>query len=161
LPETAWLGDVLVLLNAAGFSWYLIGNQSLMRKYPAFSVMAYQYLISALVALLIFRQETFSLLEKIPALPNDILCLIAYTVFFASIATYTLNNYALKRTTPATVALYIFIQPVLSAVLGHFILHEPFTETMALAGALTLTGVFLATRPVRQTEADLNPLPQE
>jgi drug/metabolite transporter (DMT)-like permease len=151
LPPGYLIGDLFVLLNALSFSWFLIASKPILERYPAFSFMAYCYLVSALVALALLGSIR---LQAPTALPISGLfhltlrdwALLLYVVVLASIGTYTLNNYALKRTAPSTVAVYIFVQPILSAILGYYLLGEGFTVPMALAGLLTFTGIVLATR---------------
>lgn len=159
LPPTYLWGDGLVFLNACLFSLFLLGNQTLLKKYPSFSVMAYQYGISALTALFVLFVS--GLLHQSPvsfdwlyALSHSDWLLVLYVIFFASIATYTLNNYALKRTAPSTVAVYIFIQPVISAFLGNRLLGETFTHEMALSGVLIFAGVLMATMMVQKRETE-------
>ncbi len=157
LPATYLWGDALVFLNACLFSLFLLGNQTLLKKYPSFSVTAYQYGVSAVTALLVLfvsgaLHQTPVSFDWLLALSDIDWLLVLYVIFFASIATYTLNNYALKRTAPSTVAVYIFIQPVISAFLGNKMLGETFTREMALSGVLIFGGVLLATMMVQKKE---------
>lgn len=152
LPPDYLLGDVIILLSSLGFSWFLIGSQSLLKRYSSFSMMAYGYIVSALVYAGFFATRAPEPgLGFLGGVSTSGWILMAYIVLLASIGTYTLNNYALSRTGPSTVAVYIFAQPVLSAVFACFILNEPFTLNMALAGGITFGGMLLATRTVRET----------
>jgi len=40
-------------------------------------------------------------------------------------------------------SVFTYLQPVLGTLLGIFVLHEPFTRTLAIAGFLVLAGVLL------------------
>lgn len=151
LPEGFLIGDILVLANATAFSYFLIGMRPLIQKYNAFSCMAYTYLISAIAALVILLGVNPLLLGQQPvsfeplfALSPLGIALLGFVVLGASLGSYTLNNYALSKTTPSTVAIYIFIQPIISAWLGVTLLNEPFHPLMALAGGLCIIGVWLA-----------------
>lgn len=149
LPPFYLLGDAIVLLNAIAFAWFLVNSQTLLTKYKAFSFMAYCYIVSAgLFSIIYFGgnqivHHNFGL-GFLSRLNLTQWSLIAYVVLFASIGSYTLNNYALKRTSPTIVAIYIFIQPIISAFAAFYFLGEHFTPGMGIAAALTFVGLLLA-----------------
>lgn len=147
LPDTYIQGDLIVLLNAVGFSWFLIGSHSMLKKYNSFSFMAYCYIVSAVVFAAIFlgvnANDQGGPVGFIGGITPSGWSLVAYVVLFASIGTYTLNNYALSRVDPSIVAIYIFIQPVISAFSGHRLLGEPFNLQMGIATVITFIGVLL------------------
>ena len=149
LPSTYLVGDAIILLNTLAFSGFLIGSQDVLKQYPSFSFMAYGYIISGLLYAAVYFQGVLpdsadpAFVFTLSPLPWG---LVAYMVLFASIGTYTLNNYALSRIEPSVVAVYIFLQPVLSAILGYYLLGDAFTWQMAQAAALTFAGLVVATR---------------
>lgn len=150
LPATYLIGDVLILFAALAFAWFLLASQDLLKQYNSYSLMAYCYIISAIcffgvhlgTMALGWTPMNYSFLEHISATGWG---LIIYIVLFASILSYTLNNFALRRVSPSVVSAYIFIQPVLSAVLGFYILNEPFNWSMGIATLVTFVGVMMAT----------------
>lgn len=150
LPETYLLGDFIVLLNAIAFSLFLLASQTILKEYNSFSFMAYCYIFSAILFSTLFFGNSLSTdgsmgLAFLTNLSWENWALIGYVVLFASIGSYTLNNFALRRVSPSVVALYIFIQPVISALTGFYFLNEPFNWQMALATVVTFAGVMLAT----------------
>jgi drug/metabolite transporter (DMT)-like permease len=48
--------------------------------------------------------------------------------------------------TPARVATYAYVNPLIAVFLGHLVLHEAVPKTVALAGALILAAVVLITK---------------
>jgi drug/metabolite transporter (DMT)-like permease len=149
LPPQYLLGDAIVMLNAIAFAWFLVSSQTLLTKYRAFSFMAYCYIVSAGLFSIIYFGGSQILhhnfgLDFLTRLNLTQWSMVAYVVLFASISSYTLNNYALKRTSPTIVAIYIFLQPVISAAAAYYCLGEHFTPGMGIAAALTLAGLLLA-----------------
>jgi drug/metabolite transporter (DMT)-like permease len=150
LPDGYLWGDLIILLNALAFSWYLLGSQKILQKYEPFQFMAYCYISSAVLfsALFVGQSLVSRQFEELLFFTrmgwNDWL-LMGYVVVFASIVSYTLNNYALKRVNPSIVAIYMFIQPIISAVAGFYLLAETFNWHMALATIITFAGVVIAT----------------
>ncbi|HEY9688045.1 MAG TPA: DMT family transporter [Coleofasciculaceae cyanobacterium] len=158
LPPSYLVGDLIVMLNAVAFSWFLLGSQKMLQKYSAFPFMAYCYIVSAIMFSILFVGENklsigTSGLGFVSRLDLGNWLLIAYVVVFASIGSYTLNNYALQRVTPSIVAVYMFIQPVISAITGSYLLNEPFSIQMALATFITFAGVMLATTANHKTKS--------
>lgn len=149
LPPTCMLGDALILCAAFAFSWFLLGTQTLLKQYNSYSLMSYCYIVSAIAFLLVFlAQEVTGEAPQgfayVTTLSWQGWGLMLYIVFFASIVSYTLNNYALRRVSPSVVSVYTFLQPVLSAVFGFTVLNEPFNPAMVLAAIVTFSGVLLA-----------------
>jgi drug/metabolite transporter (DMT)-like permease len=66
---------------------------------------------------------------------------LLYSGVVANAATEAAAFWCLQRLTPATASMYIVLQPVSSAVLAYFILHEPFLWNKWVGGALTLAGL--------------------
>ncbi len=156
LPEHYIFGDLLILTAAFAFSWFLIGSQSLLKNVNAYSLMAYCYIISSLLYFFTFiglevSQHGLTAFDFISEMSPRAWWLMGYVVVFASIGTYTLNNFALARSTPSLVASYAFIQPVLAAVLGFYLLGESFNSWMAVAAVCTIAGVFIASKQQKVT----------
>lgn len=149
LPPTYILGDLIVLLNAIAFSWFLLGSHKILQQYRAFPFMSYCYIVSAGLFIALFVGEgwvTGRTLESFMFLfrMNPVhWLLMMYVVLFASIGSYTLNNYALQRTSTTTVAVYLFIQPVISAVTAYYLLGEPLNAPMIIAALMIFAGIMM------------------
>ncbi len=148
------LGDFLLFLNAAGYSWFLIESRGLLTRYNPFSVMAYWYMISATCyAALFYGSGLMGYRDLLSDLRLDFLfelsawnwMLVGFIVLFGSIMAYTLSNYALSRTTPDVVAIYVFVQPLIGILFGVVFLNETVTWQMAMSGLVILTGVMMTT----------------
>jgi drug/metabolite transporter (DMT)-like permease len=70
-----------------------------------------------------------------------------YLVTFGSLLAYSAYVFLLRASTPARVATYAYVNPVIAVLLGHLILDEPFTRAMLTAAVLILGGVVLLTIP--------------
>ena len=159
LPETYLLGDVIALATAFCFALFLIGSHRMLKKYNSFSFMTTCYAGSALLFTVGFASWNFlssgyHKFDFIGAISQHAWLLLAFVVIFASIGTYTLNNYALSKVTPSTVAIYMFIQPVVSAVFGSMILKEPFNLAMGIAALVTFAGVMIAMQAKAKDEPE-------
>ena len=65
----------------------------------------------------------------------------------ASFGATVLWVWSLRFLSPATVAPFVFLQPLAGVLAGHFVLHEVLTEQALLGGALIAAGVLLVLLP--------------
>jgi drug/metabolite transporter (DMT)-like permease len=70
----------------------------------------------------------------------------AYTIIGATLLTYFLNNWALKRAASGNVALFIYLQPIVAGIIGYFFLGEEVTLRMFTCSLLIVVGVVISLR---------------
>jgi drug/metabolite transporter (DMT)-like permease len=66
-----------------------------------------------------------------------------YLVVFGSIIAFTAYGLLVRHVSPARVATYAFVNPVVAVVLGSTLADEPFSPRLALAAAVIIAGVVL------------------
>jgi len=132
-------GNGLLLLNGFSYSLYLIFSRPILAHYRVSTFVAAVFrdgaipiVVLALPALASFSPGRVSALAW--------LCLAA-VVLFCTVMPYLLNSWALSRTQASRVAFYVFIQPVISALLAIVILGEELTLTTLAASLLILAGL--------------------
>jgi drug/metabolite transporter (DMT)-like permease len=149
-PEgTNLLGNLLALLGAWAVTGYLLIGR---RLRTSMSLAPYIFLAygSAAVVLLIAAVLTDSLVLDLPAQTYLWIILLALVPQLIGHSTY---NWALRYLAAAAVAVTTLGEPVGSAVLAFFILHER-PGTLVLVGAvLILAGIYVAVRGPGQKEA--------
>ena len=138
-----WWGDGLIALNAICFSLFLMGMPAMLKKYRPLTVIAYCYIFAAVIYDGLALTGLYTV-QWVPQLSPWGWCLTAYTVLAASIGTYGLNNFALARCKPSTVAMYTFTQPVLASLIGMLWLGEQITVPMVLASTVSMLGLAIA-----------------
>ncbi len=151
LPATFLWGDIIVFLNITGWAVFLVLSQPLVQKYPPFSVISYAFTFAGIITIPIVLWTC----HGVPGLNLSLngWLWMGFVVIFSTIFTYFLNYYALAKVSAGTVAVYIFLQPFLTAIFAHWVLHEPITGVMILYGCIILSGVATATesyRPLQQ-----------
>ncbi len=141
--SSTFVGDGLVFLGAVCFGLYLSFGKKFLMSFDNMWVTTYMFLISAFLMFIynIPRLELFFI--PIDAELNFYLC-SAYTIIGATLLTYFLNNWALKRAPSGNVALFIYLQPVLAAVIGYFFLDEVITIRMAVCSLFIIAGMFIS-----------------
>jgi drug/metabolite transporter (DMT)-like permease len=81
-------------------------------------------------------------------LPAWALGSLAFILFGATLATYLLNAYALKRVESSLVAVYVYIQPVVAVAAAWWLGTRPTLRTL-LSAVVIVVGVALSTRRPR------------
>ena len=71
--------------------------------------------------------------------------LVGVMVALPSVVAYLANAWALGRTTPTVVTIYIYLQPLLAALLQWVQLRVPLTPRAVVASAFILGGVGVVT----------------
>lgn len=78
------------------------------------------------------------------------LAALAYLIVFGSIIAYSAFSYLARRVSPAQLATYAYVNPLIAVLLGWLLGHESFSASMALGAGLVIGAVILLMRPTRQ-----------
>ena len=137
------LGDVLVGLNTICYAGYLVLSKDMLRRYEPLTVVTYVFLIGAV---LIAPVGAPALLHVDGGrLTTKVVLVCAYIIVFPSFLTYLLSIWSLGKVTSSLVAMYVYIQPVVTAFLSPVILGEKVTSRSGLAALVIFVGLALAT----------------
>ena len=141
-PATSF-GNALIVCNTSLYAIYLVLSKRLLERYHPVTVVTYVFLFGALFiapfGVAALRDVQFA------TQPPAVLIGLAYIVVFPSILAYYLSVWALRRTESSLVAMYVYLQPLMTAIGAPIILHESVTARAGLAAALIFTGLALAT----------------
>jgi drug/metabolite transporter (DMT)-like permease len=136
------LGNLLMVANACSYAFYLVLTKPLTRRYPPLVIIAWSYIFS-LVALPLFVPGQ----RLVPAAHAAAAWWgIAYIVAFPTILAYLLNVFALARLRASTTAVYVYAQPLITAIAAWFVFGERPDEAMGLAAAALFVGIWLVAR---------------
>lgn len=137
------LGDGLVAVNAFFYSCYLVLSKDLLRRYGPVTVVTYVFLFGAL---LVAPVGVPALLRTdLPAFTGRTWLTLAYIVVFPSFLAYLFSIWALRRTASSLVAMYVYVQPLVTALTAPLVLGERVTPRAGVAGVLIFAGLALAT----------------
>ena len=137
------LGDFLVFLNATSYAGYLVVVKPLMQKYSPLTVVRWVFTFG-LLYVLPFGLPDMRVIDW--DFPVQIWYAIAFVLVFVTVAVYLLNGYALGRISASVVSTYIYLQPLLAALIAVLAGRDELTLIAVVSGALIFVGVFLASR---------------
>jgi drug/metabolite transporter (DMT)-like permease len=132
LGGSVFIGNLLIVLNSLSFSIYLVISRGLLAKYGTVTVITWTMIYGALGVL---PFGAGALAEHAQHLSPRAWAAMSYIVLFPTVGTYFLNSWALKRAPSSVVAIYIYVQPVIGALLSAAMLGERPTGYAFAGGA--------------------------
>ena len=152
IAGVAWLtgvghvdvGGLVVLGNSVSYAAYIVYSRETIRRLGALTVITWLF---AWGATLFAPVGIPCVVAELPAWTPRGWCFLGYILLMPTIIAYLCTAWALGRTTATVVAIYIYIQPVIAAVLAWLQLGESVNERMLGAATLIILGVtIVATR---------------
>lgn len=142
-------GDLLILLNSLSYAVYISLTKTLVSKHGALKSLFWLFFFGSLICVPLGMWSISSVdLEIVP--PNAWIAL-GFLVVFSTILAYYWNAWALMRVSPGTVAVYIYLQPLIGFVLAVIFLGETLTFNFLLSTMLVFLGVYLVTKKSRMS----------
>ena len=136
-------GNALVACNTCSYAGYLVLSKRLLERYHPLTVVTHVFVFGAVLIL------PFGLVALhdvvLWQLPTQALLGLGYIVLFSSLLAYYLSIWALQRTASSLVAMYVYLQPVMTAFGAPLVLGERLTLRAVLAAAVIFSGLALAT----------------
>lgn len=136
-------GDGLVAVNAFFYSCYLVLSKDLLRRYGPITVVTYVFLFGALLVVPVGVPAL--LRTDLSAFTGRTWLTLGYIVAFPSFLAYLFSIWALRRTASSLVAMYVYVQPLVTALTAPLVLGERVTPRAGMAGVLIFAGLALAT----------------
>ncbi len=143
-------GDVIMLLGTAVFAYYTILLKKVANDYDAVTLNAIIFLLGATMMLPVSARALLAV--RWQALPVDAWWCMAFIVGCGSVLAYLIYAFALTELTASRVAAFNYLQPVIAAGLGVWLLGEGITSQAIAGGALILFGVYLTEREGREQD---------
>ncbi|PYS92186.1 MAG: hypothetical protein DMF62_01155 [Acidobacteria bacterium] len=138
------LGDLMIILNSLAFSIYVATSKEVVTRNGAFRSMMWVFIFSSVICVPL---AIYSLSRTgITGISWNSWALILYISIFATAVPYLLNAYAISHVSPAAVAIFIYLQPLIGFFLAAVFLDEMLDVRFVIATVLVFIGVFLVTR---------------
>lgn len=143
-----WLGDTMIFFNAISYGVYLVIAKPLFLKYQPITIFKWMFLMSFFMILPFSYSDTVLAIGQ--QYPNNVFWVLAYIGICATVITFTLNAWALKRINPSLVGIYIYLQPVVASVISIASGKETFTSIKLVVALMVFIGVYLVSKnPVK------------
>lgn len=132
------LGNVLVLINVVAYSIYLVISRDILRRYGPLTVITWIFLFGVMG---IAPWGIPALLAESGGVSPMTLGMLVWIVLGPTVGAYYLNIFALARVEASTVAVYVYLQPIATALLAIPLLDERPSLHIVPAALLIFAGV--------------------
>jgi drug/metabolite transporter (DMT)-like permease len=148
-------GDALIVSNSLCYGAYIAVSKNLMKHYHPLTVITWIFVIGCVITV---PAAAISLAHvSLSTISGRVWLAILYIIVLPTAGAYYLNGWALARVPPSTVAVYIYLQPLIAFVIAPIILGESLSFHAVIASLLIFAGVLVVTRRRRvkpETQTD-------
>ncbi len=138
------IGDSLIIANSLCYGAYIAVSKNLMKRYNALTVIAWVFVVGCVITV---PAAVISLSHvSLGSISGSVWLAIVYIIVLPTAGAYYLNGWALARVPPSTVAVYIYLQPLIAFVVAPIILGESLSFHAVIASLLIFAGVLVVTR---------------
>lgn len=137
-------GDLLIIMNAIAFGFYLVLVKPLMQRYHAITIVARIFTVGAVCVIPFGLSQLIA--PDYSSFPTSIWLSILFMIVAVTIIAYLLNTWSLRYANPSLVGAYIYLQPVLAIIIAIGFGKDVFTIEKGLYAALIFAGVYLVSR---------------
>ena len=138
------IGDLLIVSNSLCYGAYIAVSKDLMKRYNALSVITWIFVAGCVVTV---PAGAVSLAHiSLGSISWRVWLAILYIIVLPTAGAYYLNGWALARVPPSTVAVYVYLQPLIAFVVAPIILGESLSVRAVIASLLIFAGVLVVTR---------------
>jgi drug/metabolite transporter (DMT)-like permease len=146
------VGDLLIVANSLCYGAYIAVSKDLVGKYNALTVITWIFIIGSVATI---PPGLISLSQiQVSNVSWKVWIEVAYIIVLPTAITYYLNAWALARVPPSTVAVYIYLQPLIAFVVAPIVLGETLGARALISSLLIFVGVFIVTRSRRRPDID-------
>ncbi len=140
-------GDVLMIID--GFLWavYTVLGSKMLLKYDHETLTAYAFVLGT-VFLLPFA--LYAGLANPFMLNSETIAALLYLSILCSVFAYVVWYYALSNADSTSVAVYVYLVPLFTAIFAFYALNERPDLFTAVGGIITISGVYLTTAKQHQ-----------
>jgi len=137
-------GDLLIVANSLCYGIYVALSKAVVTRNGAFRSMMWVFIFSAFICIPLGVYSMSSV--DLSALEPKTWLLVGYIAIGVTAAPYLLTAWALARVNPSTVAVYIYLYPLIGFLLAVAFLGEQIDIRFILATFLIFGGVYLVTK---------------
>lgn len=138
------LGDICIIINCLAYGLYVATSKQAIMRNGIFRSMMWVFIFASLVCIPLGAYSLSTI--DLAAVPTKIWLISIYIAIGATAAPYLLNAWALSKVNPSTVAVFVYLQPLIGFTLAVLFLGESVTAIFVIAAALIFAGVFLVTK---------------
>jgi drug/metabolite transporter (DMT)-like permease len=142
LGNRAAVGNMMLVANVASYAMFIVLARPVFERLGTLRGISWVFVFGGLEALPFTITDVFR--THWSTLPLWAWGSLAFILFGATLTTYILNAYALRRVESSVVAVYVYVQPIIASVASWLVLDVTPTSRTLVAGAIIVVGVALS-----------------
>ena len=139
----SWVGEMAVLASAAIGAICSVLYRPYLQRYPVLQVSSFAMVASVLFLAVAALSESWPL--RLAVIGPTSWGVVVFIGVFSAVG-YWWWLYALRHESATRVTVFLALNPLTAAALGHCLLHEPLDRWIGIAVGLIAAGLWLATR---------------
>ncbi len=143
----AMAGTLLIIGNCMAYAIYLVVSKPVVSRLSPARVISRMFAVGAVLMLPIALPSL--LRENFQAIPRSAWVGLVIVIAGPTVGAYLISAWALQYSESSLVAVYSYVQPVLTTVLAWAFLGERIRGIVAVAGLMIFAGVGLAGRGIK------------
>jgi drug/metabolite transporter (DMT)-like permease len=140
----ALIGAVLITGNCLAYALYLVISKPAMARLSPLLTTARMFLYATVMMLPVAAVPLAR--ESWTSIPRGAWLALLLVIAGPTVAAYWINAWTLRYAEASTVAAYVYVQPVLTAILATIFLGEQIRAIAIVAAAMIFTGVAMTSR---------------
>lgn len=144
------VGDICIIVNCLAYGIYVATSKASITRNGTFRSMMWVFIFASLICIPLGAYSLSTI--DIGAVGTKIWLVTIYIGIGATAAPYLLNAWALSKVNPSTVAVFVYLQPLIGFSLALLFLGESITTMFLISSTLIFAGVFLVTRKFSPAE---------
>ncbi|MDX6693872.1 MAG: hypothetical protein QOF02_1475 [Blastocatellia bacterium] len=141
------LGNLLIVANSIAYGAYIALSKQMVKRYGALTFITWVFVFGTVVTLPIGL--TTIAIAPIHGGGLGVWLVMLYIILVPTVGAYYANAWALARVAPSTVAVYIYLQPLIAFVMAPLILGESWNSRTWIASILIFAGVAIVIKRSR------------
>lgn len=137
------VGNLLIVLNSVSYGAYLAISKDVLRRYGALTVITWIFIFGCIGTLPVGAYSLAG--APLQTAGTGVWLAVVYIILVPTVGAYYLNAWALARVEPSTVAVYIYLQPLIAFALAPLLLNEKWNPRTWIASAFIFSGVAVVT----------------
>jgi drug/metabolite transporter (DMT)-like permease len=153
------LGNLLIVVNSLSYGAYIALSKNILKRYGALTFITWVFIFGSLATIPI-GAVTLSA-TPLQSVGLGVWLAVLYIILIPTVGAYYTNAWALARVSPGTVAVYIYLQPLIAFALAPLILGESWNTRTWVASMLIFAGVAIVImRPRNQIVEEVSEHPE-
>lgn len=143
-------GDMMIVVNSLSYGIYVATSKQVITRNGVFRSMMWVFIFAAVICAPLGAWSISSL--DFATISTGTWLIMLYIALGATAAPYLLNAYALSHVQASTVAVFVYLQPLIGFLLAVFLLNEQIELSFTFAALMIFLGVFLVSKKLGENE---------